>query len=179
MKKILLLAFLIVGIILAQKNVEASSFNIQITIPNDYKIMHPGEELMASIKLVNLGSSGREDVFLDYWITGPEQNVILQRKETVAVETQANFIRFFDIPEDAGLGKYCLHFKVTDFNGKESTAEHSFEVAQTHIDRQVSYWFAGILAFILLIYIISKSRPMLKRLQMQVRVSRMVKKRLK
>jgi len=161
MKKILLLAFLIVGIILAQKNVEASSFNIQITIPNDYKIMHPGEELM------------------DYWITGPEQNVILQRKETVAVETQANFIRFFDIPEDAGLGKYCLHFKVTDFNGKESTAEHSFEVAQTHIDRQVSYWFAGILAFILLIYIISKSRPMLKRLQMQVRVSRMVKKRLK
>jgi len=30
---------------------------------------------------------------------------------------------------------------------KESVAEHSFEVAQTHVDRQVSYWFAGILAF--------------------------------
>ncbi len=87
MKKGLLLVFLMAGIILAQKNVEASSFNIQITIPDDYQIMHPGEEMVASIKLVNLGSSGREDVFLDYWITGPEQNVILQRKETVAVET--------------------------------------------------------------------------------------------
>jgi len=179
MKKGLLLVFLIVGIILAQKNVEASSFNIQITIPDDYKTMHPGEEMVASIKLVNLGSSGREDVFLDYWITGPEQNVILQKKETIAVETQANFIRFFDIPEDAGLGKYYLHFKVTDFNGKESAAEHSFEVAQTHADRQVSYWFAGILTFILLIYIIFKSRPMLKKLQMQAKVSKIVKKRLK
>ncbi len=179
MKKGLLLVFFIAGIILAQKNVEASSFNIQITIPDDYKTMHPGEEMVASIKLVNLGSSGREDVFLDYWITGPEQNVILQRKETVAVETQANFIRFFDIPEGAVLGEYYLHFKVTDFNGKESAAEHSFEVAQTHVDRQVSYWFAGILAFILLIYIIFKSKPMLKKLQMQARVSKIVKKRLK
>ncbi len=68
---------------------------------------------------------------------------------------------------------------MTDFNGKESVAEHSFEVAQTHVDRQVSYWFAGILAFILLIYIIFKSKPMLKKLQMQVRVSKIVKKRLK
>jgi len=179
MKKMLVLAFLLVGIILAQKNVDASSFNIQITIPNDYKITHPGEELVASIKLVNLGSSGREDVFLDYWITNPEQNIILQKKETVAVETQANFVRFFDIPEDAGIGEYYLHFKVTDFNGKESVAEHSFEVAQTHVDRQVSYWFAGILAFIVLIYIIFKSRPIIKKLQMQARVSRIVKKRLK
>jgi len=179
MKNWMLLLFLIVGIILSQKNVEASSCNIQITIPDDYQIMHPGEEMVASIKLVNLGSSGREDVFLDYWITGPEQNTILQRKETVAVETQANFIRFFDIPEDAVLGEYYLYFKVTDFDGKEAVAEHSFEVVQTHIHRQVSYWFGGILAFILLIYIISKSKPVLKRLQMQAKVSRIVKKRLK
>ena len=179
MKKGLLLVLLIAGIILMQKNVDASSFNIQITIPDEYKTMHPGEELVASIKLVNLGSSGREDVFLDYWITDSEQNVILQRKETVAVETHANFIRFFDIPEDAGLGEYYLHFKVTDFNGKESVADHSFKVVQTHADRQVSYWFAGILAFIILIYIISRSKPIIKRLQMQAKVSRIVKKRLK
>ena len=117
--------------------IKFSLFDIIITIPDKYKIVHPGDELLASIKLINLGSAGRVDVFLDYWITDLQNNTVLKRKETVAVETQANFVRTFDIPKDIDSGKYNLYAKITYADGKLAIANHSFEVEKKQIDKRI------------------------------------------
>ncbi len=157
--------------------IKFSLFDIQITIPDDYKIINPGDELLASIKLVNLGSAGRVDVFLDYWITDPGKNTILRKKETVAVETQANFVKTFDIPKDVSVGKYTLYAKITYADGKEAGADHSFEVVKKQIDKRIYYGFAILFSLIILVYVIYKSKPLVKKMQIDAKVWRIVKKK--
>lgn len=157
--------------------IKFSLFDIQLTIPEDYKIVSPGDELLSSIKLVNLGKEGRIDIFLEYWVSDSEQNIILKKKESVAVETQASFVRTFDIPKEIKPGKYTLYTKIIYADGKEAVADHSFEVVKKKTDKKLYYGFTGLLGLIILIYIIYKSKPLVKRLQVQAKISRIIKKR--
>ncbi len=160
-----------------QDIIKNSLFDIQLAIPNDFKIINPGEELLASVKLVNLGSAGRIDVFLDYWIADSEQNIILQTKETVAVETQAGFVRTFVIPENTKSGQYSLYAKITYADGKEATANNSFEIAENQIDRRVYYALIGIIVLAILVYLAFKSKPLFQKLRVRSEVLRIVRNR--
>ena len=122
-KSMTLLLLLMMVSVLAQEPL----FDITVEIPKQYRSVQPGDELLTSIKLVNVGSAGRIDVFLDYWITGPS-GTILQKKETVAVETQANFVRTFDIPSSALPGSYEMHAKITYFDGREALSHQTFQI---------------------------------------------------
>ena len=157
--------------------IKFSLFDIFIEIPDTYKIINPGDELLTSIKLVNLGSAGRIDVFLDYWITDPGKNTVLRKKETVAVETQASFVRTFDVPKDVPVGKYTLYAKITYADGKEASAEHSFDVVKKQIDKRIYYGFAILFSLIILVFVIYKSKPLVKKMQIDAKVWRIVKKK--
>ena len=135
---------------------------------------------MATVKLVNLGSAGRIDVFLDYWITDSEQKIILKNKETVAVETQASFVRTFNIPENTKPGKYSLFAKITYADGKEATADNSFEIIKNQdnqIGNRLYYVLAVIVVLVILFYFIFKSRPLFEKLRIRAEVHRIVRKR--
>ncbi|MBI2652193.1 hypothetical protein HYX00_01900 [Candidatus Woesearchaeota archaeon] len=95
----------------------------------------------------------------------------------MAVETQANFVKTFDIPKDVKPGKYSLHAKIVYADGKESKAENSFEVIKKQIDKKIYYGLTGLLGLIILISIIYKSGPLVKKIQLRVKVRRIVKKR--
>ncbi len=103
-------------------------FDIQITIPEDYDSVKSGEDLLVDIKLVNLGGAGREDVYLDFWIEDMDHTLLLSKKETVAVETQANFVRTFKIPETTKPGTYEIFVKLTYADNRQALASQSFEV---------------------------------------------------
>jgi hypothetical protein len=156
-------------------------FDIIVTIPSDYKIVNPGDQLLATIKLVNLASAGRIDVSLDYWITDVEQNIISKNKETVAIETQASFVRTFDIPMNAKPGKYYLNAKLTYSETGEATADNSFEIAEKQIDNPIDnllyYLIIGIIVLAILIYIAFKSKPLIEKLRIRAEVSRIVRNR--
>jgi hypothetical protein len=158
---------------------KSAIFDIIITIPNDYKIVNPGDQLLATIKLVNLGSAGRIDVSLDYWIADSEQNILLENKETVAVETQASFVKTFVIPADAKSGQYSLNAKLTYSETKQATAGDSFKVAEkqtkNQIDNRLYYVIIGIIVLVILIYIIFKSRSLFEKLRIRAEVSRIVR----
>ncbi len=164
-----------------QDVISNSLFDIQVTIPNDFKVIYPGDDLLASVKLVNLGSAGRIDVFLDYWITDAEQNIILKTKETVAVETQAGFVRTFNIPENTKPGKYSLYAKISYADGKEATADSSFEIVEKKIDNKIDnrlyYLLIGIIILVILVYIAIKSKTLIKKLKIRAEVYRIVKNR--
>ncbi|MBU1622127.1 MAG: hypothetical protein KJ597_00990 [Nanoarchaeota archaeon] len=127
-----------------------SLFDIQVIIPEDYKTVYPGEELLTSIKLINVGSGGRIDIFLSYWITDQEDKIILEEKETVAVETQNNFVRTFELPEDTPAGQYTFHAKLS-YPGLELEPEYAtmFTVAKKKLSSLVYGIIFGSLILVL------------------------------
>ncbi len=130
--------------------IKFSLFDIQVEIPEKYKTVYPGSELLTSIKLINVGSGGRIDIFLDYWITDEQGTILLQEKETVVVETQNNFVRIFDIPDDTDPGRYIFHAKVS-YPGLELEPEYAttFTIAEKKINSWI--YMALIGSFILLL----------------------------
>ena len=158
--------------------IKLSLFDIDVEIPNDYKEVIPGDELLSSIKLINLGSGGRVDVFLDYEITDENENVILTKKETVAVETQANFVRIFDIPENAPIGKYTLHARITYADGKFAEGEGFFEVVNNKSDyKSIIYTIFIILILGGLIFLGIKSKTIIEKIKMRHKIHKFVQEK--
>jgi len=129
-----------------------SLFDVSVDIPSSYKEIENGQRLLTSLKLINLGADKRVDVFLDYTIKDSEGKTILTQAETVAVETQANLVRYFSLPNNLNVGDYELFVKLS-YQNKEALAKSSFEVVQEKsVIPSYVYWIFG--AFLLTLFII-------------------------
>jgi hypothetical protein len=166
----------------SKEQVENNSFfDIFITIPQNYEKVEPNTELLTNVKLINLGGAGRVDVLMNYEIKDLNDKTILTKKETVAVETQANFVRTFDIPQDTLPGKYKVYVKLVYADGKEAAAEASFEIVKAENQKTKDYFIYGSLAVIILailIYLSIKSKVIIERVKMKLQIRSIVKKKL-
>lgn len=159
--------------------IEKSLFDIVVDIPKSYRTLNPGDELLSSIKLINLGCSGRVDVFLDYWIVDSQENVVVKKTETVAVETQANFVRSFDLPENVSPGDYKLYAKITYADGKFADGEHSFVIEEKEMDipKQTLYVVIILIVLGIMVLVLTRSKPLIEKMQVKIRVARIVKRK--
>lgn len=159
-------------------------FDILVEIPDTYKVLSAGDQILTSIKLVNIGSAGRIDVYLDYEITDRQGNVVLKKRETVAVETQASFVRTFDLPENLPPGNYHLSARLTYFDGRFAESEHSFTIVEpvksSAFQKKISYVILGIAGLGLILFLFAKKAvPYMEQRRIAARVRKMVKKRQK
>jgi len=159
--------------------IESSLFDIIVEIPDNYRIISPGEELLTSIKLINVGSAGRVDVFLDYSIFDASDNVVLKKRETVAVETQANFVRTFDIPDDALGGNYRFYALLTYADGKIADSDHSFKVISSRSFKGVYFAVAALVITTLVMLSLFRYTPVIQKMHMRAKVKRIVRRKLK
>jgi len=165
----------------AENITKNSLFDIFITIPQSYEKVEPGAELLTNVKLINLGSGGRVDVLMNYEIKDADDDPIITKKETVAVETQANFVRTFDIPVNAEQGKYKVYVKLVYADGKEAAAEASFEIVKAASQKTKGYFIYGSLAVIILVifvYFAIKSKLIIDRIKLKLQIRNIVKKKL-
>jgi hypothetical protein len=155
--------------------------NLEVSVHDNYKEVLAGNDIWFTIKIANLGNLGKVDISLNYWISGDDNSIIAENKETMAVQTQASFVRSFNIPKDAKPGKYKLNVKMDYGDGKEVVAETSFNVIEKKADKRMYYIIAIAAAFVLvlIIFIFSykKLRAMLERLQIRIKVRKIIKKR--
>lgn len=105
-------------------------FNVGIDIPSSYREIERGKSLLTTIKLVNLGAEERADVFLDYSIKDDQGRTVLTQSETLAVETQSNIVRSFNLPDNIPNGYYEINAKLR-YNEKEATSKSSFKVVKS------------------------------------------------
>ncbi|MGV8162907.1 MAG: hypothetical protein ACP5N2_06270 [Candidatus Nanoarchaeia archaeon] len=154
--------------------------NIMITIPADYQQIEPGEELLTSIKIMNLGGSSRMDVIINFEIKDIENKIISTKKETVAIETQANIVRMFHIPESAENGKYFIQATLTYVNGKQVTSEASFEIKKENkiAIKSVLYMIVGLIVMGILVLFLLRSKRLMENYRLKRQVHSIVKKRL-
>jgi len=83
----------------------------------------------------------------------------------------------FYIPENIKSGKYSFYARITYADGKEATADNSFEIAKKQTDKRLYYVLAGIISLAILIYLILKSKPLVEKLRIRAEVSRIVRSR--
>ncbi len=89
---------------IADGTVEAL-FDINVELTEE-EVTSDGE-LMGKVTLINFGDEGSVDANLYYAILDSEGNVVYEGRETVAVETQKEFIKTFDVSDFAS-GEYTL-----------------------------------------------------------------------
>lgn len=84
-----------------------------VRIPDQFKTINPGDELIASINLINFGRAGSPvDVGVEYTITDANDKIVVQKSETVAVATRLSLLKSFKINPTAREGLYTLTIRV-------------------------------------------------------------------
>lgn len=94
------------GAYLEPAHAASASAQIQTSGAGLVSKVAPGEFLPLSVKLLNFGNKNKVDVTVSYEIADARGKAIYGAKETVAVETTANFIKTIQIPFDAAPGRY-------------------------------------------------------------------------
>ena len=136
-------------------------FDISVLIPQEYKEITPEQTLLTSIELFNLGTDKRADVKLEYMITDEFDNIILEQTETVAVETQVNLVRYFDLPSGLEEGRYKVFATILYGDEQEAVAQDSFFIKKETNEglAYIYYLLAIFITSLLLLVIILKVMP--------------------
>lgn len=156
-----------------------SLFDIAVAIPKAYTIIAPGGELLANVKLTNLGSEGRVDVFIDYDILDADHAELQHKSETVAVETQSSFVKTFNIPATAPEGAYRLRAKVTYADGKTAAGEESFTIASSAIPLSPELMLVIIAIIFVVLVLGHRIRRYIKHERLSLQVHSIVTRRLR
>lgn len=144
---------------------QVSLFDVKMRIPDRYKYVFPGEEVLAQIELYNIGSNENVDVFIDYIIKDDQGNEIVKEHDTMAIKNSANFAKNIKLPEDLALGKYAFYVKIT-YDGKIASASSWFNIGKRSDEFYRKIYllliFLIVLVIILLIYIWKRNRKIKK-----------------
>ncbi len=105
-----------------------SLFDIIVTVNPSTKTVLAGNTVIADISLFNLVGSGKFDVIVRYGIIDYNDKLLIEKRQTVAVETRAGIIGTMDVPRDSKPGTYSF-FAATEINGADiGLGSDTFEV---------------------------------------------------
>ncbi len=149
--KIVFTAGLIERTVLVVVEIESETplFDVKVEVLPEYRIVNPGDKVMAQLTLYNLGRIGRVDAELEYGIKSLNGTVITNEHEMIAVETQLSTVKSIDLPSDIKPDSYVFYSKVT-YEGIVGTGSSTFGVIE-----EKKLWLYLILLLLLFIIIIT------------------------
>lgn len=173
----IILLVLLIGVVLPEIFAHDSS-NLEVNIPKDRRQVAPGDTVWFTIKFFNLANTDRLDVILNYAVADSHHNLLIKKSETVAVETQASFARSFEIPENMVPGLYEIQVTFTYPDKEEAFAECSFEVIPKERDSsRPMLIIIGLLLLAILAFAIFKSKTVIQKMKLRMKVHRIVRQR--
>ena len=128
-------------------------FDVTLEIPKRYLEVAIGEEILADIKIYNLGEIGRVDAEIEYIIKDENNNVVTTASDTIAVETQTSFTKTILITKNAKYGRHMFYVRVT-YNSKVASASVFFEIAEPRISSKEKIYIVSIIFLIIFISIL-------------------------
>ena len=141
---------------------EVILFDVSLDIPEGYREISPGEEILAQLTLFNLDEIEGVNVSIDYEIKDFFGEVLLSQREDVIVSSdRTSFTRNFNLPSGIGEGDYVLAVKVR-YNHSFATASEIFHVV---VDRRAGFYIMGAIIaglFLYLIWRISKKKKIIR-----------------
>jgi len=94
--------------IILEYEIEVPIFDVLVNIPERYRVVIPGQEVIGQITLINLRPVGRVDVVANYFIRDIRGQTVATGSTTVGVENEARFDRSVILPEDLAPGNYIF-----------------------------------------------------------------------
>lgn len=104
-----------------------SLFDIKVTIPEGYKVVKPGSEILVNLLIFNLGDIKRVDGQVQLMIKDSKEKVISSQKEMVAVETQTSLSRTIRLPAFIKEGDYFVVAKIV-YGNSTGVSSDSFKI---------------------------------------------------
>ena len=108
-------------------HIPGTLFDVTVFIPQKYRSILPGEELLAEIRLINITRLDLVPVQLEYNIWDAQQNVLYQEYETKVVENEITFLKEAALPADIPTGNY-LFVAILRYDGGEAIAGYPFTI---------------------------------------------------
>jgi len=132
---LILLVICMDNVVLAEKNLEnyaqikKNLLVVSVEVPEEYIEISPGEDLLATINIINKIPEGRIDVVMSYNIKDAYGTELISKSETIAIEGRSSFSRNFRIPENAVPGDYTFNVEVK-YDENTGVASQSFKVIE-------------------------------------------------
>lgn len=156
-KTITILIYGLVGFISTANYVSAQGLDALVSTSGQLTVqtLAPGEELPLQVQLLNFGTPDeRVDVTLFYVVSDAEGGSIIQKTETVAVQTTASFIRNLQIPESVKSGVYYIDLTVQYKEQRfPAISRAQFNVKKSFLGFYVHDWLPS-LVFLLIPFIL-------------------------
>ncbi len=142
--------------ILVAVNVNSKNalFDVIVEIPDNFLQIFPGEDVIANIKLFEIEKIGKVDVIIEYGIKDRGGNLITSEKETIAVESQANFVKSLKTPKDVEEGDYLFYINV-EYNGQIASASEWFSISESGISGiQIQQYMVFMVLVVMIVIVI-------------------------
>ena len=149
---------------------EKPLFDVKVETLLEYRMVYPGDKVMAQLTIYNLGKIGRVDVNVEYGIKDWDGNVIISGNETLAVETQISVVESLNLSSTIKPNNYIFYSRVS-YNNVIGTGSDTFQVIERiRFKIPLLYWLLIIIILILmfvLFYKLRKKRKMKKKLKIK------------
>lgn len=103
-------------------------FDIFLSLEDKYKETCSGSKIKANVKLENYAKVELLDAFMTYWIIDENNKLIVELKDTRAVEKETSFNIELKVPDSTSKGTYRLYAQITYSGNKTAIAGETFEV---------------------------------------------------
>jgi len=161
---------------------DAGIFNLKVEIPESYKNINIGKPVVFTAKVLNLANDKRVDITLKYYAIDSKDNIIFTKSETLAVETQASFVREIKLSPDTPFGDYTVKAEIIYNDNKEAESQDSFKIIKDNKSNiEIIFIVIVIVTIIFLILIFSYSRikHFIERMELKSKIGQIVKKKMK
>ncbi len=133
-----------------------------VHVPEKYTDVVAGERFYFEIEIKYPENPSRKDLRLEYEIK-KDNKVIAQSKVLKAIETQASFMDFIVIPENAKPGLHIINVRVSDYTALSEEVSASFQVVGSGAGQVKTYFLivlgaVGVVGFLVLIQLMTRRR---------------------
>jgi len=132
-------------------------FDIDVEIPQKYKEVLPGEEVLVQLTIYNVKGIGRVDVYVEYGLKDLSGNIITSEHETLAVETQISIVESLDVPFDITPGNYVLYatVKYDDIIGTGTDVFRIVTEKEVEIPTRIVWSILLVIIILIVVYLLS------------------------
>jgi PGF-pre-PGF domain-containing protein len=93
-------------------HIPSSLFDVKVEVPENYRILSPGDIVVAKIEILNIRKIGITKVNLEYSLEDKNKNVVYKEYETKVLENELTYFKEIKVPESLKEDYYMFVVKI-------------------------------------------------------------------
>lgn len=145
-------------------------FDVTLTIPDRYRELLSGEEIIGEVQIINMKSIGLVDVVVEYTIQDINEKVLYKEIETKSIEHEIDYVKKIQIPKEILPGTYLLLANVR-YKDDLAISGYPFKILERpYSEREYFVIVYSIITILTLVTFILVSYYYYKRLERKIKI---------